>query len=229
MIFIPYHLELVGVFCYIYFMKFIGITGGVGAGKSTVLTLLKENYNCIVVLADEVAAELMNPGHDCYERVIRLPWDRQILNSDGTIDRAAMAASMYADEDLREYVNSIVHPAVEFEVLNRVERARKEHNIEYFFLEAALLIECGYGRLVDEMWYIFATEDIRRNRLRESRGYSDGRIDAMLKSQKSDQEFRANCQIIIDNSGTTEETLAQIQNILGLGFFNKNRECVDEQ
>ena len=196
-------------------MRFIGITGGVGAGKSTVLSLLEKNYNCKVVLADELAASLMTPGHDTYERVIRLPWDRDILNHDGTIDRAQMAASMYSNDDLRELVNSIVHPAVEFEILNQVSKAREEHKIEYFFFEAALLIECGYGRLVDELWYIFATPEIRRVRLKETRGYSDVRIDRMFESQRSDEEFRTQCQVVIDNSGSTAETLTQIKNILG--------------
>lgn len=213
--FYPCHIELAGVFCYIKFMRFIGITGGVGAGKSTVLSLLEDNYNCKVVLADQVAAELMSPGHDCYERVIRLPWDRKVLNSDGTINRPQMAAAMYGDDDIREMVNSIVHPAVEFEVLNQVEKEHQNHNIEYFFFEAALLIESGYGKLVDEMWYIYADPEVRRNRLRESRGYSDQRIDSMMASQKSDGEFREVCDVVIDNSGSCDETLSQIKNVLG--------------
>ena len=196
-------------------MKFIGITGGVGAGKSSVLSILEKNYNCKILLADEVAKELMTPGHDTYERVILLPWDRKILNHDGTIDRTQMAAAMFSNEEMREYVNSIVHPAVEFEVLNQVQAAKKDHNIEYFFFEAALLIECGYGKLVDEMWYIYTADEIRRERLKKSRGYSDKRIDDMMASQRSDSSFRENCQVVIDNSGTEDETFEQIKKVLG--------------
>ncbi len=195
-------------------MKFIGITGGIGAGKSTVLSLLKENFNCKVVLADQLAALLMTPGHDCYDRVIALPWPGNILCPDGSIDKKKMASYMFADSKLRERVNSIVHPAVEKEVLNEVEEERKKHKIEYFFFEAALLIECGYGKLVDEMWYIYASEDVRRKRLKISRGYSDEHIDSVFLAQRSEESFRANCSQIIDNNGDEDETLAQLRRLL---------------
>lgn len=195
-------------------MKFIGITGGVGAGKSTVLDILKENFNCKILLADIVAAELMTPGHDCFDRVVALPWSQSILTEEGIIDRPAMAKELYNSKELRESVNAIVHPAVWDEVLNQVEKERSLHKIEYFFFEAALLIECGYDKICDEMWYIFATPEVRRERLKTSRGYSDERIDAMIASQLSDSSYRAGTDYVVDNSGTREETLAQIKTIL---------------
>ena len=108
-------------------MKFIGITGGIGAGKSTVLSLLKENFNCKVVLADEVAAELLTPEHLCLEQVASLPWPESILTEAGEINRPLMAKYMFASDSLREQVNEIVHPAVEKEVLNQVEIEREKH------------------------------------------------------------------------------------------------------
>ncbi len=195
-------------------MKFIGITGGIGAGKSTVLSLLKENFNCKVLLADEVAADLMTPGHQCFEDVVALPWPSSIRAVDGTIDRPLMAKYMFEDDNLRKQVNAIVHPAVEKEVLNQVELEKSKHNIEYFFLEAALLIECGYGKLVDEMWYIYATKEVRIQRLIESRGYSKERIENTLSVQRSDASFREHCDRVIDNSGSKEQTLSQLRAIL---------------
>ena len=195
-------------------MKFIGITGGIGAGKSTVLSLLRDNFNCKVLLADEVAAQLMTPGHECFDRVVDLPWPASILNEAGEIDRPLMAKFMFSDEKLREAVNDIVHPAVEKEVLNQVETEKEKHNIEYFFFEAALLIECGYGKLVDEMWYIYASPQVREERLIKSRGYSKERIASTFKVQRSDASFREHCDRVIDNSGTTEQTLAQLEAFL---------------
>jgi dephospho-CoA kinase len=195
-------------------MKFIGITGGIGAGKSTVLSLLKENFNCKVVLADEVAAHLMTSGHKCFDEVVALNWPTSILDESGEINRPLMAKYMFSDSELLSSVNSIVHPAVEKEVLNEVEQERQKHNIEYFFLEAALLIECGYGKLVDEMWYIYASPEVREKRLMESRGYSKERIANTMKTQRSDESFREHCHRVIDNSGTTEETLYQLKEIL---------------
>ena len=195
-------------------MKFIGITGGVGAGKSTVLDLLKENFNCKVLLADEVAASLMKSGQDCFNQVVALPWPESIVGLDGEIDRPKMAKFMFADDRLREAVNAIVHPAVEREVLNQVETERDAHNIEYFFFEAALLIECGYGKLVDEMWYIYATEEVRAKRLKESRGYSKERIEQTMASQRSDASFRQQADQVIDNSGDKGDTLRQLRHLL---------------
>ena len=195
-------------------MRFIGITGGIGAGKSTVLSLLKENFNCKVVLADEVAAQLMTSGHKCFDEVVALNWPTSILDESGEIDRPLMAKYMFADDELLSGVNSIVHPAVEKEVLNQVEEEKEKHNIEYFFLEAALLIECGYGKLVDEMWYIYASPEVRKMRLMESRGYSKERIENTFKVQRSDESFREHCDKVIDNSGSKEGTLAQLKALL---------------
>ncbi len=196
-------------------MRFIGITGGIGAGKSTVLSLLRDNFNCKVLLADEVAANLMTPGHSCFDDVVALPWPESILDEDGNIDRPLMAQYMFADDGLRQQVNEIVHPAVENEVLNQVEIEREKHNIEYFFFEAALLIECGYGKLVDEMWYIYADENVRTKRLMESRGYGVERIKNTIMSQRSDASFREHADRVIDNSGDKEQTLLQLRHILG--------------
>lgn len=196
-------------------MKFIGITGGIGAGKSTVLSLLKENFNCKVLLADEVAADLMRAGKECFEAVVALSWPESIVGPDGQINRPLMAKLMFADDELRVSVNNIVHPAVEKEVLNQVEEERKKHNIEYFFFEAALLIECGYGKLVDEMWYIYADENVRTKRLMESRGYGVERIKNTIMSQRSDASFREHADRVIDNSGDKEQTLLQLRHILG--------------
>jgi dephospho-CoA kinase len=196
-------------------MKFIGITGGIGAGKSTVLSLLKDNFNCKVLLADEVAADLMRAGKECFEAVVALPWPESIVGPDGQINRPLMAKLMFADDELRVSVNNIVHPAVEKEVLNQVEEERKKHNIEYFFFEAALLIECGYGKLVDEMWYIYADENVRTKRLMESRGYGVERIKNTIMSQRSDASFREHADRVIDNSGDKEQTLLQLRHILG--------------
>jgi dephospho-CoA kinase len=125
-----------------------------------------------------------------------------------------MAKFMFADDSLLQAVNNIVHPAVEREVLNQVEAERNKHKIEYFFFEAALLIECGYGKLVDEMWYIFADEKIRAARLKANRGYSDERIQNTISKQRSDASFREHADLVIDNSGDEEQTLAQLRQAL---------------
>ena len=86
--------------------------------------------------------------------------------------------------------------------------------MDFLFIEAALLIECGYDKIVDELWYIYADKEVRRQRLKESRGYSDEKIDNIFKNQLSEDKFRSHCKVVIDNSGTLEDTCKQIDRAL---------------
>ena len=93
--------------------------------------------------------------------------------------------------------------------------SQKEKNeLELLVLEAALLIEEDYGAICDELWYIYTSEENRRMRLKESRGYSDEKIDSIFNSQLTEAQFRAGTQVTIDNNGDLEETFRQIENAL---------------
>lgn len=195
-------------------MRLIGITGGVGAGKSELLGWIEAHYACVVLRADELAARLRAPGGACYEKLIAL-LGREALLPDGQIDRQEMARRLFADETLRASVNAIVHPAVKEAVLAAIEAAKEAGRADYFFLEAALLIEEGYGAILDELWYVKADREVRRKRLKESRGYSDEKIDRMLAAQLSEETFAAHCDFVIDNSGEREKAWEQIKKKLG--------------
>ena len=190
-------------------MKLIGITGGVGAGKSLVLQLLQKLCRCRVLLADEAGNEVKLPGQPCYERLVEL-LGRQVLAPDGTIDRKKMAERIFADPALLERVNGIIHPEVKRYILKQGEEERSKGEIDYFFLEAALLIECGYEAVVDELWYVHADPAVRRQRLMESRGYSDEKVRQIFDSQLSEEEFRAHCRVVIENNGDIRETERQL-------------------
>ena len=165
-------------------MKVIGITGGVGAGKSALLTYIAEHYNCKIVLADEVAHKVKEPGTVCYEKLVAL-LSEEILNEDGTIHKSKMAEKIFASEEILEQVNAIIHPAVKEWILREIEKERNNGELDFFFVEAALLIEDGYLYIVDEMWYIYAREEVRRARLKASRNYSDEKIDSIFAKQKA--------------------------------------------
>ena len=190
-------------------LKFIGITGGIGAGKSELLQYSGKHYKCEIYLADSVAHEVKAPGTKCHQKLLELLGE-EIAGPGGQIDKTKMAARIFSDEGLLKQVNDILHPAVREYLLKRLERARQIGKTELFFVEAALLIECGYGALTDEMWYVYADEKTRRKRLRESRGYSEERINGIMSSQLSEEQFRAGCDFVIDNSGTLAESFAQI-------------------
>ena len=196
-------------------MKTIGITGGVGAGKSEVLRLLRKMCNCIILKADELARSLEDKDEVCYGPLVDL-LGGGILAEDGQIDPKKMAGVIFAEggDELRGKVNAIVHPAVKKRILEMISDAKRERKADIFFIEAALLIEDGYDKIVDEMWYVYADEAVRRKRLKDSRGYSDAKITEIMESQSSDEVFRRYCRVVIDNSFGIEDTKRQLEGVL---------------
>ena len=195
-------------------MLFIGITGGVGAGKTNILNYLQENYNCRILLADRIAQELMEPGTDCYQKLTELFASDDVFLSEGGFDRGRLAGVLFANHAKREALNGIVHPAVHEYVLSEVRKEREAGKIDFLILEAALLIETGYAKDCDELWYIYTDKDTRKKRLMDSRGYSEEKSEAIMASQLSEEIFRKYCKEEIDNNGTPEESYAQIDRIL---------------
>ena len=185
-------------------MKFIGITGGVGAGKSEVLAYLKRNYEAYILRADEVSHILMQKNGKCFPELSAHFEGQDVFRKDGAFDRRKLAKVIFSDDAARAYVNSVLHPAVKEEIL-RIVAEEREKETPYFFLEAALLLEEGYDRICDEIWYVYASEETRRERLKKNRRYSDKKIDSILKNQLTDAEFRDRVQAVIENDGSPEE------------------------
>mgnify|MGYP000257136768 FL=1 len=191
-------------------MKFIGITGGVGAGKSAVLDYLATKPGVRVMLADEIAHELMEPGTDCYEQIRKTFPNEDIYKEDGHFDRMKLAKVIFSDEKKRVQMNEIVHPAVKRYVIAEADRGRQEGKPALLVLEAALLIEEHYDEICDELWYIYTREDVREARLMESRGYSREKVQQIFASQLKEAEYRRHCSIVIDNNAGLAEMQHQI-------------------
>ena len=190
-------------------MKTIGITGGVGSGKSSILTYLEQNYNCIILKADEIANQLKLPGRECYQTIILL-LGNEIIGEDGLIDNTKMAEKLFGDRSLLTQTEAIIHPAVKKIIKNRIALEKKKNGVGILFVEAALLIEDYYDEILDELWYIYADEETRKDRLIQSRGYTEAKIKKIMSEQLPDEMFRNYCKVIIDNSGTMDETMIQI-------------------
>jgi dephospho-CoA kinase len=194
-------------------MKVIGITGGIGAGKTAVLSYMEKNYNCRILLADEAAHQVKEPGETCYFRLVEL-LGKEILDEEGRINRQRMAEKIFASPGLLARVNGVIHPAVKERILSVIRRERKASVHDFLVIEAALLIEEGYLDVVDVMWYVHAGEETRRKRLKKSRGYSDEKIDSIMTKQLSEEQFRQYCQVVIDNDLSFEDTCRQVDQAL---------------
>lgn len=191
-------------------MKTIGITGGVGSGKTALLNAIKKEVNCRVFLADEIAHTLEEPGQSCYEPLVQL-LGTDVLDERGFLDKSKMSRVVFKDKALLEQVNRIVHPAVKEAIRTGIEKARKEGGVDFCFVEAALFLEAGYRDLAEEVWYIYADEKARTDRLFAGRGYSLSKIKSIMAKQLQEEVFRRECQVVIDNSVSIAHAMEQVR------------------
>ena len=193
-------------------MRVIGITGGVGCGKSRILQYLSEAYRAVVCQLDETAKKLQQKGQPCYDKIVEV-FGGEIVGADSELDRPKLAGIVFADRERLAVLNGIVHPAVKERTLQDIERER-ERGTALFVIESAILPDAGYEDICGEMWYIYTQEDVRRERLKDTRGYSDRQISQMMASQPAESRFRETCSAVIDNSGSFENTKRQIGELL---------------
>lgn len=189
-------------------MRVIGVTGGVGSGKSEVMNYIAGNWNAVVIETDEVGYLVMQPGKSCFAPIVEL-FGPGILCENGTLDRDKIAEIVFHDKELLEKLNAIVHPAVKKYVRKAVERER-DLETDFVIVESALLIEEHYSEIYDELWYVYSDEETRIERLKKERGYSEEKIRSIFANQLSEDEFSAECDFEIDNSGDFEDTKEQI-------------------
>ena len=189
-------------------MRVIGITGGVGAGKSRILDLLEEEFGAQVIQADLVAKELEEPGRPGYQKLVET-FGRGILSEDGTIDRAAFADLIFSDEAALRQVNAIIHPMTWQAVKDRIGKSGKDLVV----IEAALFDERS-RKACGELWFVDASKENRIRRLMENRGYSREKSLGIMENQPSREAFLALADQVIDNNGTVDDVLSQIRQIL---------------
>ena len=190
-------------------MRVIGVTGGVGAGKSTVLGILEKEFDAYVIQADLLGHVLMEPGEECYDAVIAF-FGKEIIKKDKTSDRRRISDVVFTDKDMLLKLNGIIHPAVKQRILRLISEQR-EAGRKLCVVEAALFLEERYQEFCDEVWYVYTEEEIRIQRLMESRGYSRDKSLGIIRNQVSDQVFRENTDYVIENNGDLEDTRRQIR------------------
>lgn len=194
-------------------MKIIGLAGGVGTGKSTVASILKDKFNSYIVMADQVGHKAMEPDTQAYYNIIDL-FGRNILKEDKTIDRSKVADIVFHDANMLKRLNQIIHPFVEQYIKREIETVKNMGEYHYFFIESAILIETGYESICDEIWVVQTEEQIRRKRLKGARGYSDEKIDAIIKEQMKEEKLLSYADAVIKNNKGFEEIEQQLENLL---------------
>lgn len=185
----------------------IGLTGGVGAGKSRVMAILKETYGAKLLLADQEAHELMEPGQPGYEAVLRA-FGPDFIKEDGTLDRSLLSHLLFHDEKVLENVNGLIHPLVWRSVKEKISAA----SASLIVVEAAIM-GLEQKELFDEIWYVHASEEVRMKRLMESRGYSKNQVLSIMRNQMTSLQYRVLADRVITNDGTDGELKAALEAI----------------
>lgn len=192
--------------------KVIGLTGGVGSGKSTIGNLMVEKFGITLVVSDEIGHLCMEPGQEAYKKIIEI-FGENILDAEQKIDRKKLGTVVFGNEENLKILNAIIHPAVRNYVEKKIAEAEEKQE-QYFVLESAILLQAGFGDICDEIWYVQVSEQTRRERLKASRGYSDEKIDSILKSQWSDAQFLEKADKTIWNEGELSRVVRQIEELL---------------
>lgn len=199
--------------------KIIGITGAVGSGKSSVLDLMEERFPIRILKADELGHEAYRRDTKEYEKIVS-HFGNGILTGNREIDRKKLGALAFKNPDCLEWLNHFIHPYVRKRIVNEIALAKKQDGWKLFFLESAILLENGYEDICNEFWYIHVSEENRKKRLIKGRGYSEEKVEEILKNQMDESYFRRKCRVVIDNNGKIEDTLKQITHFLDPNMFN---------
>src|SRR6266852_1184792 len=190
-------------------MKLIGLTGGVGSGKSTVADMMRD-LGAQVVDADEAAHAVYEPGSPGFDEVVREFGEEYV--DGGRIDRSRLGELVFHDDDARRRLNSIVHPLVRDWMAQRTAEAA-ERGAEVVVQDVPLLFENGLERLFSTVVLVYAPEDVQIERLVSGRGFTAERARAMIAAQMPIENKRGLAHHVINNSDTREETLSQVKAI----------------
>lgn len=192
-------------------MPLIALTGGIASGKSTIARRLAE-HGAVVVDADQLVREVQQPGSPVLEAIATEFGDR-MLRTDGSLDRAALGAAVFGNDEAVSRLNRIVHPAVRAESARRFEEAFARDPDAVVVYDVPLLVEAR----AEDPWQLIvvahAPADVRRRRLVELRGMTGSEADARIASQVDDAARLALADVVIDTTGTIDDTLSQVDEL----------------
>ena len=182
----------------------VGLTGGIGSGKSTVARLLAE-HGALVIDADQIAREVVEPGQPALTEIAER-FGPDVITTDGSLDRAALAAIVFADAVALADLNAITHPRIAVRTAQLIAAAPDDAVVVY---DMPLLVENDLAEGWDHVIVVEADREVRVRRLIE-RGLDEADIEARMSRQASDEQRRAVADVVIDNSGDLDSLRAQV-------------------
>ncbi len=179
-------------------MRVIGLTGGVGSGKSYVAHYLQERYQMELLIADDLGHMAMEPGTESFDQIVSR-FGKDVIGADGTLDRGRIAERIFRDPRAMADMNAIIHPVVKSYIADYIQKRKKEKGT--ILLETAILYETGCNEFCDEVWYVYVPEEVRIRRLMRERGYTEEKSRAIMAKQQPDAFFLDRADCVIDNTG----------------------------
>ncbi len=187
----------------------IGVTGGIGTGKSTVTDMLRAR-GAVVIDADTLGHDVLLPGGAAYDAVVK-EFGQDILTPDGAIDRAVLGARVFGDPDARKRLEALTHPAIGTELRRRMQEGMAQGpEVSAVVLEIVLLVENGYDKVVDEVWVTTAGAAAVTDRVAARSGLDAEEVRARQAAQTSDDARLAVATVVLRNDGTREELEAAV-------------------
>jgi dephospho-CoA kinase len=192
-------------------MLTIGLTGGIGSGKSTVTKILDE-FGAPILDADKIAHTTYAPGGPAYDAVIAA-FGAQIVAADRTIDRKQLGAVVFGNPERLNQLTSIVWPATRDSIRRNLTELRASGANLPIVVEAAILIEANWQALFDEIWLVRAPREQVVARIESQRGLKPSETEARIRAQLSDEERAKHATLIIENNGSLEELHTMLKEI----------------
>lgn len=189
----------------------IGITGGIGSGKSTVVKILAE-YGARVIFADELAKTVMEPSMPAYERIVA-HFGTSILDDDKRIDSKKLGEIVFGNKQELLVLNKITHGIVAEKILEILRGYRKEQ-VKLAVVEAIVPVRHGFLDAVDTVWVVVASEPVRVQRIMKRNNFSQEEALARIRMQMPDEEYKSIANQIIYNDGTVDKLRAKIRGLL---------------
>ena len=177
------------------------------------MELLAKEYGAAVILADTVGHDLMKPGAINYNGIIER-FGTDILLENGEIDRKKLGSIVFGNQDNLTALNQITHPNIIKEIKNRIDHYLMDKNVSFVCLESAILFDTNLDKLCDTIWYIYAEESVRIERLMAGRGYTEEYCKTVMAKQIGETVYREKSDSEIDNSDSIDNTRIQINAIL---------------
>ncbi|MBQ6900475.1 MAG: dephospho-CoA kinase [Firmicutes bacterium] len=193
-------------------MKIIGLTGGIGTGKSTVSAYLKEK-GCVILDADKMSRQLTAPGGDALP-AIRRTFGDEVFYDDGTLDRKKLGSIVFNDADKLKALEEITTQKVVEQTIDGLVRLRKASYNGIVIIDAPLLFECGMQVLAEENWLVTAGLKVRIERIIKRDGLDRQSILDRINNQMNDEEKMTMADYVIDNSGNLESLYQQIDKLI---------------